>query len=243
MRQVADNVFAIGTRGHNFYLIREGDEGTLVDAGCSKEWPKLMRALSAAGVALESVRGVVATHAHSDHFGLAGRAQDEGIRVRVHAEEETRALGTYEGRFSATAEDMSFFNIHALRSMLPMVRAGVMNPTFVDTVDTFVDGERLDLPGQPVAVHTPGHTEGHTMFHCPDLGVLFTGDGLVTMDLTGPATGPQPIGDVFNLDNDQAIESLSRITHLEAEKILPGHGRPWSGSPAEAVTRALDAAV
>lgn len=235
MRQVAEDVFAIGTRGHNFYLIKEGDEGTLIDAGCSKEWPKLMRALRDADVRLESLRGVIATHAHADHFGLAKKAQDRGVHVLVHADEETRATGKYVGRFSAASSDLSYFSFHTLRNMLPMVFAGVMNPTFTDIVDTFEDGERLDVPGRPVAYHTPGHTEGHTMFHCADLGILFSGDGIVTMDLLGSSKHPQQIAEVFDLDHAQAMTSLDRITHLEADLILPGHGLPWHGSPADAV--------
>ncbi|MGB7859644.1 MAG: MBL fold metallo-hydrolase, partial [Acidimicrobiia bacterium] len=108
----------------------------------------------------------------------------------------------------------------------------------LDSVGTFSDGDTLDLPGHPIAVHTPGHTEGHTMFHCPDLGLLFTGDGLVTMDLLGSAVGPQIMEQRFHLDSAKASASLDRIVDLDANKLLPGHGAPWDGSPAEAVALA-----
>ena len=39
----------------------------------------------------------------------------------------------------------------------------------------------------------------------------------------------------FNLDTDQALASLDRIVELGADLLLPGHGEPWTGSPAEAV--------
>lgn len=119
-----------------------------------------------------------------------------------------------------------------------MIVAGVMKLEHLDEVDTFQDGERLDLPGHPVVVHTPGHTEGHAMFHCPELGLLFTGDGLITMDLVGPGRGPQLIDERFNLDHELADSSLERLVGLEAEMLLPGHGDPWMGSPAEAVALA-----
>jgi glyoxylase-like metal-dependent hydrolase (beta-lactamase superfamily II) len=109
---------------------------------------------------------------------------------------------------------------------------------FVDRVETFEDGQRLDVPGNPVAIHTPGHTEGHAMFHCPDLGILFTGDGLVTMDLLSPKKGPQMMADVFSLKPEQALDSLDRIVGLEADLLLPGHGEPWAGTPADAVALA-----
>ena len=76
------------------------------------------------------------------------------------------------------------------------------------------------------------------MFHSPDRGLLFTGDGLVTMDLLGPGTGPQMMERRFHLDAEQALDSLDRIEGFNAELLLPGHGTPWKGTPADAVTLA-----
>ncbi|MGI9528957.1 MAG: MBL fold metallo-hydrolase [Acidimicrobiia bacterium] len=242
MEQVADNVFRLGTKGHNYFLLRDGDEVTMIDAGCSKEWSRLTHALHSLGLTGDAVSGVVATHSHADHFGLARQAVDAGIPVRVHVDEETRALGTYTGRYAASATDLPVFSIHTLRNFLPMMRAGVMSLDFLEEVDTFTDGEQLDLPGGLTAIHTPGHTEGHAMFHSAELGLLFSGDGLITMNLTGANRGPQMIGDVFNNNPDQAWASLDRIKDVAASKLLPGHGNPWNGTPAEAVQLASELA-
>jgi glyoxylase-like metal-dependent hydrolase (beta-lactamase superfamily II) len=235
VKQVAEDTYSLGTRGHNFFILRNGDEATVIDAGCSREWSKLVKGLESIGLALEAVAGIVATHSHADHFGFAKQASKNGLAVSVHESEETRALGTYSGRYAASASDLPIFNLHALKTFLPMIFAGVMKLEHLDQVGTFSDGDCLDLPGYPVAVHTPGHTEGHTMFHCPQRGLLFTGDGLITMDLIGPNTGPQMIEERFNLDHEMAKSSLDRIVGLEADLLLPGHGSPWAGSPAEAV--------
>ena len=238
MQQVAKDTFRLGGRSHNFYLLREGSQAVVIDAGCSGEWSTLTEALEFLDLSLGDLAGVVATHSHADHFGLAKRASLEGLGVAVHEEEKTRALGTYEGRFAVGATELPLFNWHALRAFIPMVFAGVMKMDHVDEVETFQDGERLDLPGSPVVVHTPGHTEGHTMFHCPERGLLFTGDGLVTMDLLGPGTGPQMMDRRFHLDSVEARQSLDRIADLEADLLLPGHGEPWGGSPADAIEAA-----
>ncbi len=236
MNQVADQVFQVGTKGHNFYILKDGDQATLVDAGCSGEWPKLVSALEDLGLTLDAVAGVVATHSHADHFGLAKQAQSEGISVAVHEDEESRALGTYKGRYAVGTSELPFWKFSLYRNFLPMLRAGVMKLDHVTEVNTFSDGDRLDLPGSPIAVHTPGHTEGHVMFHCPQLGLLFTGDGLVTMDLVGTGIGPQMMVRKFDLDSDQSLASLDRVVDLEANLLLPGHGQPWKGTPADAVS-------
>lgn len=235
VEQVTDGVMRIGSRAHNYYFLIDNARVTIIDAGCSREWRTLFDALDAAGVALASVEGMIVTHAHADHFGLAKKLTESDIDVSVHTDEETRATGRYRGRFAATPGELPVFRPAVLLNFLPLVARGIMKLEFPDGVRTFEDGDQLDLPGRPVVVHTPGHTEGHVMFHIPDRGLLFTGDGLATMDLLRFETGPQPLDARFHLDAAQADASLDRIVDLEADLLLPGHGKPWSGSPAAAV--------
>ena len=238
MQQVADNTYRLGTSGHNYYVLRDGDQVTVLDAGCSKEWSKLMVGLDSIGLSLESISGIVATHSHADHLGMAKEASSHGVSISVHEAEESRALGTYTGRYAVKPTELPIFNFRMWKNFFPMFRAGVMRFEHVEQVGTFTDGETLDLPGNPVAVHTPGHTEGHSMFHLGEQGMLFTGDGLVTMDLLGSGRGPQLMERRFHNDPQAAKESLDRIVGLDASLLLPGHGSPWSGTPAEAVALA-----
>ena len=235
IEQVTDGVMRVGSRAHNYYLLIENGRVTIVDAGCSGEWGLLLEAMEAAGVALVSVEGVIVTHAHADHFGLAKKLTEADIDVSVHTDEETRATGRYRGRFAVTPRELPVFRPAVLVNFLTMVVRGIMQLEHVDGVDTFSDGDRIDLPGRPVVIHTPGHTEGHVMFHVPERGMLFTGDGLATMDLLGFGAGPQMLDARFHLDAEQADASLDRIVDIEADLLLPGHGNPWSGSPAAAV--------
>lgn len=239
MQQVADGIHRLGSRSHNFYLIVENGQSTVIDAGCVGEWAELTDAVGSLGLVLGDISAVAVTHVHADHLGLGRKMQSEGLSVSVHEADEPRAIGTYEGRFGAKATDLPLWSPRAWWNMIPMMRAGVTNFDELDSVGTFADGETLDVPGRPTVIHTPGHTEGHTMFHCESLGVLFTGDGLVTMDLLGTSRGPQRMPPVFDLDTEQAGESLHRIRNVDAELLLPGHGEPWAGTPQMAVDLAL----
>ncbi len=60
------------------------------------------------------------------------------------------------------------------------------------------------------------------MFHCESLGILFTGDGLVTMDLLGSRRGPQRMPPVFDLDTAQARRSLDRIRGIDCRPTATG---------------------
>ncbi|MET0799558.1 MAG: MBL fold metallo-hydrolase [Actinomycetota bacterium] len=67
-----------------------------------------------------------------------------------------------------------------------------------------------------VAVHTPGHTSDHVVFHVPAKGALFAGDAVLGR---GTSFIDPPDGDL-----GQYLRSLGRMQELAARTIYPGHG-------------------
>src|SRR4051812_45757339 len=59
------------------YVVRSGSSYLVIDPGWASPegWEALSRGLAAIGVELWAIRGIVATHAHVDHVGLAERLQ------------------------------------------------------------------------------------------------------------------------------------------------------------------------
>ena len=108
-------------------------------------------------------------------------------------------------------------------------------------VKSYGDGEVLDVPGALRAVHTPGHTGGHCALLAEDRGVLFAGDSLATVSFLDGRLGPQLVA--FNEDAAAARQSLSSLEELSASVVVVGHGRPFTGTPADAVARARSTAV
>ena len=82
------------------------------------------------------------------------------------------------------------------------------------------------------AVHTPGHTAGHTCYFVEETGVLFTGDTILGVGTS--AIGPPPAGDM-----GQYLASLERIGELGASLFAPGHG-PVVREPAAKVRELID---
>jgi glyoxylase-like metal-dependent hydrolase (beta-lactamase superfamily II) len=60
---------------------------------------------------------------------------------------------------------------------------------------------------------------------------VFVGDALTTRHVLTGRVGPQPTP--FTDAPDDARESLQRLAAVRASWVLPGHGAPWHGSPAE----------
>lgn len=114
-------------------------------------------------------------------------------------------------------------------------RSGITDEVAARQIDTFYDGmgyhhrrvdgviapeQVIDLDGTTmVALHTPGHTAGHTCYWFPSEGVLVLGD----YDLTraGPVT-PDADSDVR-----KTYKSLSRLEMLPVRRAAAAHGRGW----------------
>jgi glyoxylase-like metal-dependent hydrolase (beta-lactamase superfamily II) len=101
----------------------------------------------------------------------------------------------------------------------------------------------LDLPGRPVPVYTPGHTDGHCAFHLPERGVVISGDGLVSGHPTSRVKGPQLLPDMFHHERARAVASLDVFAELEGEVLLPGHGPVHRCPVREAALQARDRAL
>lgn len=235
MQQVADGIHRLGTSVHGFYILAEGGKATVVDAGCSREWTKLVSGLAELGLKPEDVEAILITHVHADHFGFAAKAATEGLRVKVHEDDLARAEGRYEGKAAVQMSDLNLFKPATWRFLLPLAIAGATSMDHTTDVETVRDGEVLDLPGSPLVVHTPGHTEGHAAYHLPDRRTTFVGDALATMGLLGGPTGPQLMPDLFHNDPALARESLARLAALDSDLLLPGHGDALAMPIADAV--------
>jgi glyoxylase-like metal-dependent hydrolase (beta-lactamase superfamily II) len=115
-------------------------------------------------------------------------------------------------------------------------------PKWVTEVEPFEPGERVDAPGRPTVVATPGHTEGHVSFHFAERGVVIAGDAIATLDPVTGKRGPRTLHDVLNADPARTRESLAALGGLAADTLLPGHGGPWLGSMGTAAARAREGA-
>ncbi|MDQ6835998.1 MAG: MBL fold metallo-hydrolase [Actinomycetota bacterium] len=241
LTQVVEGVHRYADGLVNWYLIEDGGELTLVDAGWPRSWGRVQAAVGQLG---HPITAIVLTHAHPDHLGAAEPARKAtGAPVHVHRDEVARAHGDAKGSSPFTLVPSllpTLWQPTALGFVLHAAARGFMTPTWVSDVTPFASHEQLDVPGRPWAIPTPGHTAGHVSLHLPQRGVVITGDALATLDVLTRATGSRLMPDALNSDPAQTRASLDALTGLDAGTLLPGHGDPFGGSPADAVAQARE---
>jgi glyoxylase-like metal-dependent hydrolase (beta-lactamase superfamily II) len=223
--QVAPGVHRLATRYTNWYLLEAGGRLTVLDAGLPGDWREFSSALSQLGHTPDDIDAVLITHHHPDHAGNAERLRSRGARVLAHPAEEPYLRG--EKRLSRIAVVPYLWHPWYAAYMLHLLGKGVTRTPPVAELDDLADGEVLDVPGSPRVVHAPGHTAGSCALFLQDRSLLFSGDALVTLDMTRGRTGPQIIRGPHTEDSERAVESLDVLATTNAEKVLPGHGEPW----------------
>jgi glyoxylase-like metal-dependent hydrolase (beta-lactamase superfamily II) len=235
--EVASRIRRVGSDSIvNSYLVEEGGEVTIVDAGAPAQWSAIPADLAAMGRTLEDVRAIVLTHGHSDHIGFAERARRErSWPVLVHEADAALARGEVPNPAQGSKT--------RLRPMLGFMwwsaRHGLLRIHHLGEVSTYGDGATLDVPGSPRVILVPGHTPGSAALYFAGHDAVMVGDALCTYAVTSGRRGPQIAP--FTADYEGARASLARLDGLAAGLVLPGHGDAFDGGVGEAVRLAMAA--
>lgn len=202
MVRVTDEIYQVGggaltsPEDAAIYLIRVGEEASLVDAGCGQGTERLLRNIAECGVRPEMVKHLLITHCHYDHTGgIAGIRKRTRCRVVAH---ELDAVYLEEGDSMVTAANWY---------------GAAMDPT---PVELRLQGERneIDVGGKKIqAIHTPGHSPGSLVFLVESEGLRV----LFGQDVHGP------LHDSLLSSRDDYVRSLNLLLSLGADVLCEGH--------------------
>ena len=244
VQQVADGTYLVHGSNTNWVILTEGDEVTLIDTGYPGDRATLLASLAEVGGSPEAVRAVLITHAHTDHLGNAEYLSTTyGTPIYLHTAEVPHARREFLHQVSVGTVLKNGWRPGVLPWAVHAIRSGGTAHVPVTAPEPFPSEGPLDLPGRPVPVHTPGHTDGHSAYHLPDAGVVIAGDALVSGHPTSRIKGPQLLPDMFHRERTQALASLAVLEGLKGDVLLPGHGPLHRGPVREAALQARERAL
>ncbi|CAO5241107.1 Zn-dependent hydrolase, glyoxylase [Frankia sp. AgKG'84/4] len=195
----------------------------LIDAGWDDDgtFEALCAGLVAIGTSVAEVRGVIVTHAHPDHHGLAGRVRAaSGAWMSLHPLDAALLDRMEQGSADRLAATLARAGVPAdVTEALP--GAGQLALRDLARPDVLLeDGARPDVPGWDLrALWTPGHSPGHLCFWEPVNRLLLSGDHVLPVTAVGTPPpsedNPDPLGD--------HLRSLARLRELDVAEVLPAH--------------------
>ena len=194
----------------NLYLLLV-DSITLIDTGWPGNANRILSYLSSLEYEPSDVSYIVLTHCHVDHCGSAAEVK-ERTEATVAAHEND--VGCISG-ITPHPGPRGILGV-AFRIVKPFLK---LHPVKVDL--PLSDGMEVPDSGGLRVVYTPGHTTGSICLHHPKLKVLFSGDTVICEG--GNVHEP---AESSSMNPSEVRHSVKKLSELDFESILPGHGAP-----------------
>ena len=216
------------------YAFESNSGITLVDAGWDTDeaWTALNEGIARAGGSMSDVTGVVVTHIHPDHYGLAGRIRDvSGAWIGLHPADAELLEGRYVETDELVARMQDLLTLSGvpdeLSPDLATASMQVRSMVHMAVPDRLIeDDDLIGIDGWDLkAIWTPGHSPGHLCLVDPTARLVISGDHVlprITPNISMHSQQfPNPLGSY--------LESLVKIGHFEQDEVLPGHEYRFRG--------------
>jgi glyoxylase-like metal-dependent hydrolase (beta-lactamase superfamily II) len=208
----------------NAIVVNTGDRLVLIDTGVGSAKPfgpnsgRMLQNLAAAGIDPKTIDAVILTHAHPDHcWGcLAADDSPNYPNAQVYMAEADYNFWTDEGKL----------NHPQIKGMVAGTRKAL---TPLRERMSFVKDGADVVPGIK-AIHTPGHTVGHTSYvvSSGNQSLLVSGD-VVHHPAVSMARPKYKFG--FDTDPDQGVATRVKTLDMASSERMPvlAYHFPWPG--------------
>jgi hydroxyacylglutathione hydrolase len=180
----------------------DGELRALIDPGHTRHLKKVFQRMEEDSLSPEKIDLVIVTHSHPDHM--------EGVEVFLEKPVKI-AVGKEEERYLMESGKILF---DMMQMPLPSLR-----------IDFYLKEGELRLGSQTFQIYqAPGHSPGSLTIYWPERKALFTGDVIF---YGGIGRTDFPEGNSKHL-----MDSIERMSSLDVEMLLPGHGDMVMGKDA-----------
>ena len=231
--QVANDIFQVQVpvpfplKTVNCYLARNDSVWTMIDTGLQyaparEVWAHAFQTLQ---IEPRAIQKILLTHAHPDHYGLAGYFQEiTGAPVFVLDREIASAALEWQREGAHMDMIADYFKSHGLPPNIEdsvherqMQVLAMVQPQPV--LSPLTEGEVVEIGGKKYSVvWTPGHADGHVVFHSAE-GLAFVGDHVLMKITPNIALWPRLHPNPLKL----YLEALNKVEQLYITRALPGH--------------------
>jgi len=226
--EIADGLWMLGTSEYPVFLAMDQNEGAIFEGGVGADGPVVKEQLTRLGIAADSVKQVIITHAHPDHVMAvpAFRAMFEGVIVcasKPAAKTLTieKAIG-----FFAKIDGILTESLIKAGSITEEHRPELLTENQITVDRILADGDTITVGGLKFDVLAmPGHSDCSLSFHEPVAGFAIVSDAtgfyIPDHDYWWPG---------YFTDYEAYLESMRRLADLNAKVVCLSHNGVIKGS-------------
>jgi glyoxylase-like metal-dependent hydrolase (beta-lactamase superfamily II) len=233
MERVIDGVYFIKGEDEfipdsHVYIIGEptADDLTMVDVGLVRKGNNKIDAILKMGIRLASIKRIIMTHTHLDHIGCLSEIIDNIPHAELWVHKS-------EAELLERGDDRAVYGMEMLKEMCKM-QYGLGNNAFRFKVHRRLEGgETIDAGDTSWKVlHIPGHSMGGIGLYNHEKRVLIPGDVVYADYAIGRF-------DLYGANPEELLRSLTLLSELEIDTLLPGHNRIEKGLPADYIKKII----
>lgn len=215
--EITNGIHLVDGTNANVYIVVNANDLMIIDTGMPGQLNKILDYIKTIGKKPSDISKIVLTHCHVDHMGNAYELKKlTNAKLYVHENDAPYILG------KTKLPSPKGFAGAAMKVASPFFKVKYVEPDILlkegDVIEDFV------------VIHNPGHTPGSISLYSENKKLIFVGDELRYID--GKIQGPP---EQFTPDMALAMKSMEKLTKIDYDIMLSGHGIPLKPKASEKI--------